>query len=414
MIANQIEEGAPLLAGRPLCHVEKGLWKFDQAAPMNIAAAARIRGPLTEAILRTALAALRARHPYLRARIEVDARGGPSFQFSSVGPIPLRVVQGEQEGWIHEFDSELNERIPCGQGPLGRCVLVRHGSDDVTVLLTVHHAASDGESMRAMMRDLLHACGQVASGLPPGLLPLDDIPSVEARSPQKLWSKAGVRLTTAFVAEEIRLLAKHGAPFKVPRDHDVPVHLRRFRSIPRCLDKARTARLLARAKAERTTVHGALCSAMILGALREAGVSRPERVTLVSPVNLRSVLVPPVGDNTGYYVSMMPYRAAVRPDVPFWDLARSVREQMAPGLSRGDAALLLEMLDGVFHLLRGHLITPVELASRWENGRLDDPEQPGPAGLRAQHGPVVRRHPVRVRGPVVSRRLRRPGPYVRR
>jgi NRPS condensation-like uncharacterized protein len=278
----------------------------------------------------------------------------------------LRVVYGPHQGWVDELERELNDRFRQDEAPLVRCVLLRHEHEDMTVILTMHHVISDGDTMMYAMRDLLQASSRAALGLSPELLPLNDIRSVEERLPRRLWSKDGLRLLIDFVSEEVRLLAKYGAPFKVPRDRDEPVHGRRFRCSHKTLDETKTARLVARAKNERTTVHGALCSAMILGALHESGVTQETRVALVSPVNVRDNLVPPVGEDAGYYVSMMTYRAGVRPDVSFWELARSVREQMAPFLARGDGPLMLELLDGVFHLLRGHVITPFELAARWE------------------------------------------------
>ena len=360
------KEGASSVVGRRLCHVERGYWKFNQASPINVTVSARIKGPLPETALREALSALQARHPYLRAGIEVDASGQPSFRFSSVGPIPLRVVHRSQDDWVHELERELNDRFRCGEGPLTRCVLLRHGHDDMTVILTVQHTICDGEGMRYAMRDLLEAAGRAALGLSPDLLPLTDTLSVEERLPGRLWSMHGLRLMTEFLFEEVRLFAKHGAPFKVPRDRDVPVHARQFRCTHKGLDETQTAKLLLRAKEERTTVHGALSSAMILGALHDSDVMRSVRVALVSPVNLRASLVPPVGHDTGYYVSLIPYRAAVHPDVSFWDLARSVRDQMASGLSRGDAPMMMDLLDGIFHLLQGPSAKPLEIAERWE------------------------------------------------
>ncbi|HEU4535902.1 MAG TPA: hypothetical protein VFS00_17380, partial [Polyangiaceae bacterium] len=46
-------KGEPAVeSGRRLCSTERGIWKFDQAASMNTAAAVRVRGPLDEAVLR--------------------------------------------------------------------------------------------------------------------------------------------------------------------------------------------------------------------------------------------------------------------------------------------------------------------------------------------------------------------------
>ncbi|WP_394842052.1 condensation domain-containing protein [Pendulispora brunnea] len=351
---------------RRLCHTEKGLWKFDQAAPANTCVAARIRGVLAESALREGLSALRARHPYLRAAFGLDGSGEPVFQFERSADIPLRVLDTTPDGWLSEFEDELNDRFPALNAPFARSVWLRHAPDDHTVMLTVHHAASDGFSLGLAMRDLVRATARAASGSPARLEPLRDTRSVEERLPHRLWSRRGIRLLGRFVAEEARLSAKYGAPFKVPRDRPARVEGRRFRCIPRIFDESTTRRLLARAKAENTTVHGALAAAMILGAFREASIARPTRVALGSPINLREALVPPVKESLGYYVSMVPYRAAVDPHASFWQLARSIREQMSLGIARGDAPLMLDLFEGVFRLLRGHSASPSEIAARWD------------------------------------------------
>lgn len=389
-------KGASSLRGRRLCPTERGFWKFDQAASANAVVSARIRGSLTDAALREALAALQARHPYFQARIEVDDRGQPFFHFGDVGPLPLRVVHRPADEWVDAFEEELNEKVPWQEGPLARCALVRHSGEELTLLLAIHHAVSDGNSGALAMRDLVQACRRTMLGASPGLVPLDDIRSVEARLPARLWSLLGLRVTGEFVAEEVRLRAKAGAPFKVPRAREAPFHARRVRCLPRALDAAKTAKLAARAREEGTSVYGALSAAMLLGALEATGATRPRHMSLGSPVNLRKVLVPPVGDDVGDYASMVAYREVVSPDASFWALARSVRGQVARRLERGDAPLMLDFFEGIFRLLGGPAATPIEIAERWEKqvvssmvmsnmGRLDLGLDAGPLSVEAMH-----------------------------
>lgn len=354
---------------RQLCRSEQLLWKFDQAAPLNGTVTARIKGPLTEAALRAGLAALQARHPYLRTRIEVDASGRPSFRLNSVGPLPLRVVDTPEDTpedtWVHELERELNEQFQWQDGPLGRCVLLQHGPENATVLLTLHHTICDGQSVLLAMRDLLQAAGQATLGQRPELPPLDDTRSVEDRLPHGLLSKKGFAFLRNFLSQEIRLRSKYGVPFEIPKDQEVPVHARRFRCLPTIWDEARTAKLVSRAREEGTSVHGALCAATVLGALHDSGVTRPVRVFLGSAANLRDSLVPTVGDDVGYYAASLPYAGVVRPDVPFWDLARSIREQLLHGQSQGVGLMTLDMGSHLYRLFGAHRASPPELADRW-------------------------------------------------
>jgi hypothetical protein len=374
---------------RKLCPTERGMWRFDQAAPANAVAAVHVRGPLTEGHLRRGLAALKARHPYARARIAVDATGEPSFRFDAAAPLPLRVVDAPRSDLVAEFEREMNERFCSTDGPLTRCVLMRHAPEENTVILTGHHSILGAQGLTAL-KELLSA----ASGRPYALPPLDDVRSVAHRLPERLWSRKGLRFLGKFISEEVRLTAKYGAPFKVPRERHVPVHARRFRCAPRTLDAQKTARLTARAREERTTVHSALSAAMILGSLEDARASRPTRFSLVCPVDVRKALSPPVrSHDMGLYVSMIPYRAAVAPDAHFWDLARSVRDQLMTGYRR-DALLMLDLLEGMSLLLRGNSTPPAAFAERWEKavvssmnlsnlGRLDLDVDLGPLSIES-------------------------------
>ncbi|WP_394829979.1 condensation domain-containing protein [Pendulispora rubella] len=353
------------VSSRKLCRSEAMLWKFDQAASINGTVTAKIKGHLTDAALRTGLVALQARHPYLRTHIDVDERGAPWFRFDKAGPLPLRVVTIAEPEWVAELEREANDKFRWSDGPLARCVLLRHGPEDATIFLTMHHAICDGQSILFAMRDLLESTARAARGEAPELSVLEDVRAVEDRLPAKLFSRKGAGFLYDFVSDEIRLRMKYGAPFRMPRDEEVPLDARHFKCRPTVLDEERTAKLLARARAEGTTIHGALCAATILAILRDAGVSRPVQVFLGSAVSVRNDLVPAVGDDVGYYASSQPYRAPVDPDASFWDLARSVRGQMIRGRSRGDAIMMLDFGSGMYRLMGGDGATPLELAHKW-------------------------------------------------
>ena len=86
-----------------------------------------------------------------------------------------------------------------------------------------------------------------------------------------------------------------------------------------------------------------------------------------SAVDIRRHLSPPVGDDDlGYYVSLLSYRAGVSPDVPFWDLARSVRREIVRGLSRGEPYMVLDLFEGLFRALRGPSADVARFAPRWQ------------------------------------------------
>ena len=182
---------------RPLSPMEQGVWKMDQAAPLNFTTVARVRGPLDPAALVDALARVRLRHPHLRARIAADDAGWPWFRPCDAA-IPLRVAA---EGWSVEVEREVNTPIPAEAGPLARCVLVWEGPDDARLLVTLHHSVGDGMSGAFLVRDLLTA---LASGGQGALEPLTDTRPSEGRLPAKARGLRGLWARMRYVARELR------------------------------------------------------------------------------------------------------------------------------------------------------------------------------------------------------------------
>src|SRR5580698_4590216 len=137
---------------RPLGPVERVIYQLDRTSPLNFTSVALVKGPLTERMVQVGLTAVRARHPYLRARIAVDEMGRPAFRDDGAAP-SLRTVAGGD--WIAEAEREVNDPISTESGPLVRCVVVEHAAEHHTLLLTFHHSIGDGMSGAYLMRDLV-------------------------------------------------------------------------------------------------------------------------------------------------------------------------------------------------------------------------------------------------------------------
>lgn len=341
--------------------MEHGIWKTDLGAPLNFTTSARITGPLTADVLRAALPAVRARHVHLRARIEADANGLPRFIHDDVPPLELQVVPNGD--WVKELEREINQPFDA-RGPLARFVFVER-EKDAYVLATIHHSVGDGMSGTFLMRDLLQACAQVLAGQPPSLEPLSESGSIDAGIPAASRGLRALGYHLRFVLREMWVLLRSGFPLKVRRDRHLFAHSRRARVIPHQLEPALAEKLAARARAEKTTVHGALSAAMLLGTLADAGKSRAG-VTFGTPINLRPHLEPPVGEQLGFYVSMTLYRDIVHRDQPFWDLARSVRRQLEDTTARKGHLAIIDLLPKIMGVIGGWRLAPRALLERFE------------------------------------------------
>ncbi|CAL9662974.1 hypothetical protein SUDANB15_07056 [Streptomyces sp. enrichment culture] len=168
------DAGAPGDAHRgpaPLSHAQRRMWLMDRlghgGASYSVPFATRLRGPLDLDALRTALTALVHRHEILRTRY--GQRDGEPFQEVLPAPRTLdaRVVETVPEHAHGLLAEEARRPFDLSAGPLPRVLVLRHGAEDHTVLLTFHHIAVDGASLEIIAREVagLYA---TAAGRPTG------------------------------------------------------------------------------------------------------------------------------------------------------------------------------------------------------------------------------------------------------
>jgi hypothetical protein len=280
--------------------------------------AARISGPLTETVVRQALAAVQRRHPLLRVHVPAAGR---DYVSDGTGLVPLRVVERDAEDrWRRVFEEELNAPIPYGAHPLIRAVLVTDGvSPDHELVLISSHAIIDGAAGVSLLRDLLNACVAAHEGRADRDETLETVAPLEALIP-------------AWMAEK-RVRPRFRVSGILPIDRGVAPAKRRSRVLFRVVDAEQTARLSAKSRQEGCTVNAALCAAG-LRACREVG--REDRALgLSTNVSLRERLVPPVGiDHLGTYISSVHTHHRVASGSDFWSLAREVKDAIARAIER--------------------------------------------------------------------------------
>lgn len=319
--------------GRPLTGMERGLFKTDLAAPLNFTTVARVSGPLDDDALRAALPALRARHPHLRERIEHG-----ELVDDDVPPLTLRIGSAD---WVAELEHEIN--TPVG-APLARFVRCAD-----RLLVTLHHVVGDGWSGVYLMRDWLRAVAGES------LEPLEDPGGVDSL----IRGAPGMSNHARFLGREL-VMTRHGWPVKVRRDAQAFAYERRARVKHVVLDAEPIA---ARARAEKTTVHGALSAAMLLAILNDSGRSKAS-VNFGSPVNVRSSAG--VGEELGFYVSMLSLRAVLSADAPFWDVARVVRRSLEADLQRKLQLSLISLMPTLWNVIGADEVEPKTLARAFE------------------------------------------------
>ncbi|HEX8274724.1 MAG TPA: amino acid adenylation domain-containing protein, partial [Longimicrobiaceae bacterium] len=167
----------------PLSFAQRRLWLVDRLEPgsatYNLAFPLRLRGALQVPALAAALTEIVRRHEALRTVFqEVD--GEPAQVVLPAAPFPLPVVElaglpeDAREAEMRRLAAEDAARpFDLARGPLARAALLRAGADDALLLLGMHHVASDGWSLRVLLRELAALYPAFAAGEPS---PLPDLP----------------------------------------------------------------------------------------------------------------------------------------------------------------------------------------------------------------------------------------------
>ncbi|MET8546684.1 condensation domain-containing protein, partial [Kitasatospora sp. NPDC004799] len=138
----------------PLSHAQQRMWLMEHlgqgGALYNVPLATRLRGPLDRAALAAALTGLTERHAVMRTRY--PRRGEQPYQrIDPVTPVPLPVLDATGP---EQLAVEAARPFDLATGPVLRALLLRHGPEDHTLVLTIHHIAVDGGSLPVLSADL--------------------------------------------------------------------------------------------------------------------------------------------------------------------------------------------------------------------------------------------------------------------
>ncbi|MFC9582069.1 condensation domain-containing protein [Streptomyces yangpuensis] len=153
------EAGTGPEAGRaPLSRAQRRMWLMERLGgagdSYHVPFATRLRGPFDVAALATALTSLVARHSILRTRY-AEHEGEP---YQEVLPtprtVPVHVVDSDPAQAPALLRRESARPFDLAAGDAVRALVLRHGPQDHTLLLTFHHIAMDGASLETVAAEL--------------------------------------------------------------------------------------------------------------------------------------------------------------------------------------------------------------------------------------------------------------------
>jgi hypothetical protein len=222
-----------------------------------------------------------------------------------------------------EMEKELQKSFGDGSGPLTRATLF-HARGRSVVMFATHHSSMDGKSHLLLVQDLLAF-----------------VAGEELGEPLEVQSGLGQLLGLPTPAEYVKKLeGRSVVPEEGTRVEMPKVRVQRLQ-----LGVEETEVLRERAKEEGTTVHAALVTALTLAGKRYSEEWNVGPVRCMSPIDMRSALGIP--DAAGLLISSHHGPVATPNGASFWDIARTVREDMLAAQSTDGAQHLLGALSSL-------------------------------------------------------------------
>ena len=332
---------------RPLDPGESFFYMSDRVSCMNFVVFAERRGHLPLERLRQALDLVQQENLLLQAGIRWTQEDGLCFVHAPDRPIEPRCHNVTREGWQHTIEQQLSEPFAAGTEPLMRCLHLEMSSPARSVLaLCFHHAIADGRAGTALLRRLLSV--MAAQDQPSPLPGPRALPAMAKVHPARFRWNEQAEAARALKATLIADYRRHGPLPAIPwLAREATERTPRF--IRLMLAPETTRQLLATARAQGTTLHGALCAAQLLAqtALQPGTADTP--FFLSCPVDMRANLEPvQPATPTGLFVSLISATFSVSTASDFWQLARDVVLQTRLQIGRGEGHLLFNLfgLDG--------------------------------------------------------------------
>ncbi|WP_375479862.1 condensation domain-containing protein [uncultured Nostoc sp.] len=291
----------------------------------------RIEGLIKPAILQQALDCLQKLHPLLQSHI-VNLEDGVYFEWEGTTKIPLHVIDKQDDNqWLQVAQEELHQKFPKDTSPLCRVTLLRslisNGINEIIV--TFHHAITDGTSCMLFVDQLLFYYQQMTAG--------EDIPKIAT---MQLLPPLEKLLDSSLVSKNNIAEKQHNEVISTPEfiiEEEASPNDRHTCLMTRILSQDMTLRLSDRCKQEKTTVHGALAAAMLLSVAKIAFTDLAISLSCGSNVNLRKYCKPEVAtDNIGCFISIVEEIHTLEKNTTFWNLARECKSKISHAINIGN------------------------------------------------------------------------------
>jgi len=329
-----------MIYNRKLGRLEQAMEILNsRAKTWNIVTISRINGYIYEETMKQALNIIQCRHPRLNSRI-VRSWNSLSFQTQEPVNIPLRFVKAlDNYQWQEVVSQEMNQGIDSSKSLLRVVIVYVLGDEPINYLITtVHHAIADGLSCIQLHSEILTFCQKIVSDEPiNSVTSLTPLPPIEELMPQWIKGFRG-RINSTIFLLQLGLKEIWNRPKTLGFEKYAPIAKRTCNIIHRQLDQELTQKFVNCCRQENTTVHNALCAAMMLTVARTIiKDNRNIRLNCLSYLDLRRYLEPAIShEHLAVLASSIMGFHLIKPNTDFWDLAREVEQTLVTSKNRGD------------------------------------------------------------------------------
>lgn len=313
---------------RNLIAMEQGMELFNRYAnSLNVVIISKIQGFLGKEVLRQSLDLVQSRHPRLNSHI-VGSLDSLRFKTEGTEQIPLKVIfNPDPEYWQTAVTDELSTKIE-SEKVLLRATLIKADESSTTnyFITTIHHAIIDAICGIYLHYDILKFCQKIVSyKQTPQVNKLRAYPSLE-------------EIIANYTVENEELPKQNEQVDTLPFEKFAPHQERSCGLIHKQLNPDLTRQLIKRCKQEKVTVHGAMCSAMMLALAKQLKKEDKDfYFSCRSSVDMRRRVNPPVSEeNIAMLVSALTSFHSVNDETSFWDLAKQVTEQIRAKLKTSE------------------------------------------------------------------------------
>jgi Condensation domain len=312
---------------RSLGSLEKRFWLLDQSTATHSVLAAEIEGRTAAEDWRLAFDIVQDRHPFCTSFAK--PRGGPKSAFvqNASASIPLRIFSDRDPAdWTKVVESELATPFNTFGAPPLRAVLL-HQPERSVLILSAHHTLSDGVALSYLIRDIVKAVADEQPDTLPVPRSIDESMESAMNSPKPAWRRESPH------AARYETSARKGLE-KIP-------------SVDRLqMSHGFTGKLSGRAEEEGTTVHSALCAALVVAGRAMSEKWKETTIRVLSPVNIRKT----VGVNEDFDLYITSTIASFEPQTTsgFWNLARFIKRGLTVPVSLQNLADQTGALKKVF------------------------------------------------------------------